>query len=96
MLEGILTRGDRRVSAALEVVWQKGARLDAWSEYFKPQLWWQTFDDLGIDVPFYSHRERPIEEVLPWDHIRIKYGRDYLAKEQTRSVVQLEAMAQAL
>jgi radical SAM family uncharacterized protein len=96
MLEGILTRGDRRVATALEAVWRKGARLDAWTEYFKPQLWWDTFAELGIDVPFYSHRDRPIEEVLPWDHIRIKYGRDYLAKEQTRSVVQLEAMAHAV
>ncbi len=93
MLEGILTRGDRRVAPALEEAWRRGARLDAWSEHFKPRLWWDTFADLGIDVPFYSHRERPIDEVLPWDHIRIKYGRDYLAKEQNRSVVQLAAMA---
>ncbi len=96
MLEGILTRGDRRVAAALEAAWRRGARLDAWTEHFHPQLWWDTFAELGIDVPFYSHRERPIEEVLPWDHIRIKYGRDYLAKEQTRSLVQLEAMAGAV
>ena len=73
-----------------------GARLDAWAEYFDPRLWWETFDDLGIDVPFYSHRERPVDEVLPWDHIHIKYGREYLAKEQNRSVVQLEAMAGAV
>ncbi len=96
MLEGILTRGDRRVAPALEEAWRRGARLDAWGEHFKPRLWWDTFADLGIDVPFYSHRERPIEEVLPWDHIRIKYGRDYLAKEQNRSVVQLAAMAGAV
>ncbi len=86
MLEGILTRGDRRVAAALEAAWRRGARLDAWSEYFNPRLWWETFADLGIDVPFYSHRERPIDEVLPWDHIHIKFGREYLAKEQNRSV----------
>jgi radical SAM family uncharacterized protein len=96
MLEGILTRGDRRVAAALEEAWRRGARLDAWSEHFDPGLWWRTFEDTGIDVPFYSQRERPIDEVLPWDHIRIKYGRDYLAKEQNRSVVQLEAMAGAV
>jgi radical SAM family uncharacterized protein len=96
MLEGILTRGDRRVAPALEEAWRRGARLDAWTEHFKPQLWWDTFTDLGIDMPFYSHRPRPTEEVLPWDHIRIKYGRDYLAKEQNRSVVQLEAMAGAV
>ena len=65
MLEGILTRGDRRVAVALEAAWSRGARLDAWSEYFNPRLWWETFADLGIDVSFYSHRERPIEEVLP-------------------------------
>ena len=82
--------------AALEAAYHRGARLDAWSEYFKPQLWWDTFAELGIDVPSYSHRDRPIEEVLPWDHIRIKFGRDYLVKEQNRSVVQLEEMAGAV
>jgi radical SAM family uncharacterized protein len=95
-LEGILTRGDRRVAAALEVAWRRGARLDAWSEHFDSRLWWRTFEDLGIDVSTYSERERAVEEVLPWDHIHIKYGRDYLAKEQNRSLVQLEAMAGAM
>jgi hypothetical protein len=96
LLEGILTRGDRRVAVAVEEAWRRGARLDAWGEYFDPRLWWKTFEDLGIDVSFYSQRERPVEEVLPWDHIHIKYGRNYLAKEQNRSVVQLEAMAAAV
>jgi radical SAM family uncharacterized protein len=96
MLEGVLTRGDRRLAPALEAVWRRGARLDAWGEHFNPRLWWDTFAELDIDVPFYSHRERPVDEVLPWDHIRIKYGRDYLAKEQARSVMQLEAMAEAV
>jgi radical SAM family uncharacterized protein len=96
LLEGILTRGDRRVAEGLEEVWRRGARLDAWSEHFKPGLWWSTFEDLGIDVPFYSERQRPVDEVLPWDHIHVKKGREYLAKEQNRSVVQLEAMAGAV
>ncbi len=96
LLEGILTRGDRRVSPALEEAWRRGARLDAWTEYFNPKLWWQTFEDLGIDIGFYSHRTRPLEEVLPWDHILVKKGREYLAKEQNRSVVQLADMAGAV
>ena len=96
MLEGILTRGDRRVAMALEEAWKRGARLDAWSEYFDVKRWWKTFDDLGIDVAFYSQRQRPLEEVLPWDHIHVKKGREYLAKEQTRSIIQLEAMAGAV
>lgn len=96
MLEGILTRGDRRVAVGLEEAWRRGARLDAWTEYFNPKIWWSTFDDLGIDVPFYSQRDRMIEEVLPWDHILVKKGREYLAKEQGRSVVQLTEMAGAV
>jgi radical SAM family uncharacterized protein len=96
LLEGILTRGDRRVAEGIEEAWRRGARLDAWSEHFDPRLWWATFDDVGIDVPFYSHRERPVDEVLAWDHIHVKKGREYLAKEQSRSVVQLTAMAAAV
>jgi radical SAM family uncharacterized protein len=96
LLEGILTRGDRRVAVALEEAWRRGARLDAWREHFNAKLWWETFADLGIDVGFYSHRTRPIDEVLPWDHVHVKKGRDYLAKEQNRSVLQLDAMASAV
>ena len=95
LLEGILTRGDRRVAPALEEAWRRGARLDGWRECFKPQLWWQTFADLGIDMAWYAQRYRPLTEVLPWDHINVKKGREYLEKEQTRSLVQLQVMANA-
>jgi radical SAM family uncharacterized protein len=95
LLEGVLTRGDRRVSAALEEAWRRGCRLDGWRECFKPDVWWQTFADLGIDPAFYSQRNRPIDEVLPWDHVNVKKGREYLEKEQNRSLVQLEVMANA-
>ncbi len=95
LLEGILTRGDRRVAPALEEAWRRGARLDAWREYHKPALWQEAFEALGIDLDFYTHRVRPTNEVLPWDHILIKYGRDYLVKEQDRSAVQLVGMAEA-
>jgi radical SAM family uncharacterized protein len=95
LLEGILTRGDRRVAVALEEAWRRGARLDGWRECFKPDLWWQTFTDLGIDVEWYSQRNRPMTEVLPWDHVNVKKGREYLEKEQTRSLLQLQVMAEA-
>ncbi len=95
LLEGVLTRGDRRVAAALEEAWRRGCRLDGWRECFKPDAWWQTFADLGIDPVFYSQRARPVDEVLPWDHVNVKKGREYLEKEQNRSLVQLEVMANA-
>ena len=96
LLEGILTRGDRRVSPALYEAWRRGARLDSWQECFKPALWWRTFADLGIDPAFYTHRQRPTGERLPWDHVNVKKGRAYLEKEQQRSVLQLRVMAEAV
>lgn len=95
LLEGVLTRGDRRVAAALLEAWRRGARLDGWSEAFQPSIWWRTFEDLGLDVSWYAHRSRPVDEVLPWDHIQIKKGRDFMEKEQERSLVQLQVMADA-
>jgi radical SAM family uncharacterized protein len=95
LLEGILTRGDRRVAVALEEAWRRGCRLDGWRECFRAEVWWQTFADLGIDTAFYSHRHRPMDEVLPWDHVNVKKGREYLEKEQNRSLVQLQVMASA-
>lgn len=95
LLEGVLTRGDRRVSVALEEAWRRGARMDGWRECFKPDLWWDTFRDLGIDPAWYSQRARPMTEVLPWDHVNVKKGRAFLEKEQNRSLIQLDVMATA-
>lgn len=96
LLEGLLTRGDRRIALVLHEAWRRGARLDAWRECFKPQLWWQTVKDMGVDYSFYVNRQRPMTEVLPWDHVNVKKGRAYLEKEQERSVLQLTVMADAV
>jgi radical SAM family uncharacterized protein len=95
LLEGVLTRGDRRVAPALLEAWRRGCRLDGWRECFQPQIWWQTFADMGIDTAWYSQRNRAMTEILPWDHVNVKKGREYLEKEQTRSLMQLEVMANA-
>ncbi|HMC66553.1 MAG TPA: hypothetical protein VKI65_16590 [Gemmataceae bacterium] len=95
LLEGVLTRGDRRIAPALEEAWRRGCRLDGWCECFQPKIWWQTFADLGIDSASYSQRTRPMSELLPWDHVNVKKGREYLEKEQQRSLVQLDVMANA-
>jgi radical SAM family uncharacterized protein len=96
LLEGVLTRGDRRIAPALEAAWRRGCRLDGWRECFRPEVWWQTFADLGIDPAWYSQRNRPMSELLPWDHVNVKKpGRDFLVKEQGRSLQQLQVMASA-
>ncbi len=96
LLEGILTRGDRRVSPGLYEAWKRGARFDGWKECFNADRWWKAFADTGIDVDFYRTRQRPVGEKLPWDHVNVKKGRAYLEKEQERSVIQLRVMADAV
>ena len=95
LLEGVLSRGDRRTGKAIELAWQRGARMDGWNEMLDPTRWWQAINDCNIDIEKQLHEPYQMMDKLPWDHINIKFGREYLQKEQTRSVVQLEAMANA-
>ncbi len=96
LLEGLLTRGDRRVAPVLYEAWRRGARLDAWKECFNPSIWWKAVETVGIDFAQYVHRQRPMGELLPWDHVNVKKGRAYLEKEQERSLIQLNVMAEAV
>ncbi|GIW94232.1 MAG: B12-binding domain-containing radical SAM protein [Pirellulaceae bacterium] len=95
LLEGVISRGDRRVAEAIELAWRRGARLDSWSEFFQPHRWWQALADVGLDMDRLLHEPFQLEDRLPWDHVNVKYGRAFLEKEQKRSVVQLQAMADA-
>ena len=95
LLEGVLSRGDRRIGDAIELAWQRGARMEGWREHFNPERWWKALEDAGIDAEQMLHKPYELDAKLPWDHVNIKYGRTYLEKEQARSVVQLEAMADA-
>jgi radical SAM-linked protein len=80
-LEGIFSRGDRRLSKVLMEAWKLGARFDAWGEHFNTEVWKQAFKHTGVDPHFYLHRERSLDEVLPWDHIRSGIHKAYFIKE---------------
>jgi radical SAM family uncharacterized protein len=95
LLEGVLSRGDRRVADAVELAWRRGARLDSWSEMFDGARWRQAIADCGINLETALHAPYELTGRLPWDHLNVKYGRAFLEKEQTRSVVQLDEMANA-
>jgi radical SAM family uncharacterized protein/radical SAM-linked protein len=84
-LEGIFSRGDRRITKALLLAWGNGARYDAWSEHFKLDLWMDAFKKAGLDPGFYLHRPRAREEIFPWDHIRSRVHKDYLWNEWKRA-----------
>jgi radical SAM superfamily enzyme YgiQ (UPF0313 family) len=83
MLEGILCRGDRRLGEAIEHVFRRGARFDAWREHFNIQSWQQAFAELNIDVEAILHTVPPALSPLPWDHIAIRQGRRYLETEHS-------------
>ncbi|MDG2382893.1 MAG: TIGR03960 family B12-binding radical SAM protein [Pirellulaceae bacterium] len=95
LLEGALSRGDRRVGDAIELAWRRGARLDSWCEQLDAKRWWQAFEDVGIDIQQLVHQPYELSDKLPWDHVNVKYGKTFLEKEQTRSVIQLDSMADA-
>jgi radical SAM family uncharacterized protein len=101
LLEGLLSRGDRRLADVIELAWRRGARLDSWTERLDADRWWQALAEVGqgqpgLDFQTIVHKPSPIGDRLPWDHINIKKGRTYLEKEQQRAVVQLVAMAGAV
>ena len=85
VLEGVLARGDRRIAAVIECVYQKGARFDAWSEFFDLDKWKEAFEDCGIDPYFYTKRKREISELLPWDFIDCGVTKSFLIREWERA-----------
>ncbi len=95
LLEGVLSRGDRRTGKAIRLAWERGARMDGWTEHMDPQRWWEAIADAGIDVERQVHQPYEMMDKLPWDHVNVKFGRPYLEKEQGRAVLQLAAMADA-
>lgn len=85
-LEAIIARGDRRISKLLLRAWEKGCKFDGWSEFFKYKDWILSLEELGLDGEFYALRDRPLDEVLPWDFIKPGISKDYLIKEYKKSL----------
>ena len=65
----------------MEQAWRLGCKLDAWNEWFQFDLWQQAFEDCGLDMAWYTHRERPLAETLPWDHISAGVDREFMEME---------------
>ncbi len=85
-LEGVIARGDRRISKLILRAFEKGCKFDGWSEHFRYETWIEAMDELGIDGEFYANRERGEDEVFAWDFIDIGVSKDYLKKEYDRAI----------
>ncbi|MDX6217495.1 MAG: hypothetical protein QOG99_3079 [Frankiales bacterium] len=77
-VEGLLSRGDRRIGAVIEEVWRQGGIMDGWSEHFSYERWMQACTAVGVDVDWYTTRERDELEVLPWDHLDSGLDKEWL------------------
>nr|WP_294488339.1 TIGR03960 family B12-binding radical SAM protein [uncultured Anaerosporobacter sp.] len=86
MLEGVLARGDRRLSKIVYDAYKAGCIYDSWSEHFKYELWMKAFEDNNMDLLFYTSRERDFEEILPWDFIDVGVTKKFLIREYERAV----------
>ncbi len=81
VLEGVLARGDRRLSKVLYDVYKKGAIYDAWTEFFDMNRYKEAFDENDVDINFYVTRERADDEIFPWEHLDVGVSRRFLLNE---------------
>lgn len=86
VLEGVFARGDRRVAQVIERAYQKGCLFDAWGEYYRNDVWLETFDECGVDIGFYTTRERSLDEIFPWDFIDCGVTKDFLKREWNKAM----------
>jgi radical SAM family uncharacterized protein len=94
IIEGLLSRGDRRVSAIIEAVWRDGGRFDGWSEHFSYDRWAgcaeRCLDGTGVDLDWYTTRERDYAEVLPWEHLDAGLDREWLWEDWQDALDEVE------
>lgn len=85
VLEGVLARGDRKLSKVIYDAYKNGCMFDSWSEFFDNKKWMDAFEKNGVSIEFYTTRQRPVSELLPWDFIDIGVTKKFLANEWERA-----------
>ncbi|WP_099468246.1 TIGR03960 family B12-binding radical SAM protein [Konateibacter massiliensis] len=87
ILEGVLARGDRKVAKGLLRAYEKGCMYDSWTESFHYDRWIEAFEETGVDMDFYTVRERAMDEVFPWDFIDTGVTKEFLKREWNNAVL---------
>ena len=85
IIEGSMARGDRRLGKVIHNAFLLGARFDGWSDMFNHDIWLKAFDESGLNIDFYAHRERSYGEIFPWDHIQMGPSKQFLINEMNRA-----------
>ena len=94
VIEAVLARGDRRVAKAVYNAFKNGCRLEGWDECFDYEKWRAAFEKAGLDMDFYARRKREIDEVLPWEHVTLSVGKEFLEKEYCKAMELVETKAE--
>ena len=93
-VEGLLSRGDRRVGAVIEEVWRQGGKFDGWSEHFSYERWMAAAEvrlaGTGVDVAWFTTRERAENEVLPWDHLDSGLDKEWLWADWQEALAEVD------
>ena len=85
LLEGVFSRGDRRLAATIYTAWKLGCKFDGWSEYFNFDLWMEAFQKTACDPGWYANRARSYSEMLPWEHLDTGVTKEFLIDEDRRA-----------
>jgi len=85
-LEGVFSRGDRRLSRVIMAAFEQGCRFDSWGDQLRFETWEKVFRDEGIAPEFYTYRKRNKDEVFPWDHLNARVDKKFLHDEYERSL----------
>ncbi len=86
LLEAWLTRGDRRMAEVIYTAWKNGAKFDAWNDHNRYGIWEAAFAEHGLDIAFYTYRQRRTDEVFPWDHISAAVRKNFLFQDFRQSL----------
>ena len=85
VLEGVFARGDRRLSAVIELAWRKGCKFDGWGDMFLYETWLEAFEETKVSPEFYANRKREYEEIFPWDHLDYGVSKKFLINENKKA-----------
>ncbi len=85
-MEAVFARGDRRLGKVLLRAHELGAKFDGWDEHFDLEIWKQAMEECGLDISFYAHRTRELDEVFPWDHIDVGVSKKFLIREAKKAL----------
>jgi radical SAM family uncharacterized protein len=86
VIESFLSRGDRRLSDVIYTAWENGAKFDAWGDQRRYDTWMDAFAEHDLDPTFYTHRQRRVDEIFPWEHISTAVHKKFIFEDYKQSL----------